>query len=1134
MVVCGKTRRDPLCPVCIFTSLDVPSSALPLHTSLQAVAVRIHSTSLITVCCLYLPPNTVIHQHDLNNLVDQLPVPFVILGDFNGHNTLWGSAKTNPRGRQIEQVLSDHCLCLLNHEEPTYFHEPTRSFHTLDLAICSPSLLPHLNLSIEKDLYNSDHFLVILSHDYDTGGKTFPPTYSYGRADWALFTQLAVIPDVMVKAKSVDTAVQEVTNVLIAAAHLSIPKSSGHSFQHYKPWWNADCQTAYKNQRKLWRIFRRYPSTENLLAFKKAKANARRVRRRSQRQSWIRYVSSLTSTTSSKQLWKKVKAANGIYREFSFPILQTSNSVFSSSVEIANILGETFQSVSSAASYNSRFLEIKRQAERTPINFSIRSFFPHNYDFTMTELKKALLQAHNTSSGPDGITYTMLRHLSPNSLTNILFLFNRVWKEHCFPSSWREATMIPILKPGKVATDPLSYRPIALTSCFCKTFEHMVNTRLVYVLEKEKCISPLQSGFRKGRSTLDNLVFLESQIRDAFVRRNHFVSLFFDREKAYDRTWRYGILRNMHDFGLRGNLPIFIFNFLAVRYFHVRIGHSSSHKFIQDQGVPQGSVLSVTLFNIHMSSILGHLPPSVRGILYVDDLQVSCQGSDMRLIERQLQTTVNRLVKWCDQNGHTISPSKSSCVHFCRKRNLHPVLSIHIGNIQIPVVSEVRFLGVIFDSKLIFFCMYFTCGRMYGSARASVLKRLDTVHHSALRICSGAFRTSPVTSLYVVCHQPPLELRRRQLSANYFIRAMSVPSHPLKPFSLAIGLTRLYEARSFNIKPFSERAKAVLNDAHLNNINIQENNILAFPPWDIQIFNFSNPFSGFGKTGTAAIIYQQLFSYHRNKFSKYIPVYTDGSKTAGHVGCGVVFNNTIFSFSLHNSMSVFSAELTAILIALQHILVSNHRHFCVYTDSVSTLESLHFLTERRHPTVIEILILLRKFERKGFDIIFSGVPGHVGILGNEQTDTAARSMSDHMQRPVCYQDLKTFTQNYIHRVWQETWDQQTLNKLHSIHPSTSHWAAQPVRRHDVRLTRLRIGHTRFTHKHLLLGENAPECPSCKVPYFVYHILIDCPVFNRHRVTFFHSSVLTLSDLVGETPHQNLFAFLLKIGFLHLI
>ncbi|GFW34296.1 RNase H domain-containing protein [Trichonephila clavipes] len=89
----------------------------------------------------------------------------------------------------------------------------------------------------------------------------------------------------MVEAESVDIAVQEVNNVLIAAADLSIPKNSIHSFQCYKTWWNADCQTACKNQRKLWGIFRRYPTTENLLALKKTKSNARRVKRHSQRES---------------------------------------------------------------------------------------------------------------------------------------------------------------------------------------------------------------------------------------------------------------------------------------------------------------------------------------------------------------------------------------------------------------------------------------------------------------------------------------------------------------------------------------------------------------------------------------------------------------------------------------------------------------------------------------------------------------------------------------------------------------------------------------------------------------------------------------------------------------------------------
>ncbi|GFU93327.1 RNase H domain-containing protein [Trichonephila clavipes] len=180
----------------------------------------------------------------------------------------------------------------------------------------------------------------------------------------------------MVKTVSIDTAIQEVTNYLIAAADLSIPKNSSHSFQRYKPWWIAHRQTAYKNQRKLWGIFRRCPTTENLLAFKKAKANARRVRRQSQRQSWIRYVSSLTSSTSSKQLWKKVKAANGIHREFSFPILQTSDSVFSSPDEIANILDETFQSVSSTQPLIILVFSRLRGKQKVPqLTFPLVSFF---------------------------------------------------------------------------------------------------------------------------------------------------------------------------------------------------------------------------------------------------------------------------------------------------------------------------------------------------------------------------------------------------------------------------------------------------------------------------------------------------------------------------------------------------------------------------------------------------------------------------------------------------------------------------------------------------------------------------------------------------------------------------------------
>ena len=75
-----------------------------------------------------------------------------------------------------------------------------------------------------------------------------------------------------------------------------------------------------------------------------------------------------------------------------------------------------------------------------------------------------------------------------------------------------------------------------------------------------------------------------------------YITVFFDLEKAYDTTWRYGILKDIHKLGLRGRLPTFIENFLADRAMQVRVGSSLSDYYDQDQGVPQGGVLSTTLF----------------------------------------------------------------------------------------------------------------------------------------------------------------------------------------------------------------------------------------------------------------------------------------------------------------------------------------------------------------------------------------------------------------------------------------------------------------------------------------------------------------------------------------------------------
>ena len=69
----------------------------------------------------------------------------------------------------------------------------------------------------------------------------------------------------------------------------------------------------------------------------------------------------------------------------------------------------------------------------------------------------------------------------------------------------------------------------------------MKNKQLVWYLESNNLITKFQLGFQAERSTSDNLVRLETFIRDAFIKWEHVVALFFDLEKAYDTTWQYGI-----------------------------------------------------------------------------------------------------------------------------------------------------------------------------------------------------------------------------------------------------------------------------------------------------------------------------------------------------------------------------------------------------------------------------------------------------------------------------------------------------------------------------------------------------------------------------------------------------------------
>ena len=121
-----------------------------------------------------------------------------------------------------------------------------------------------------------------------------------------------------------------------------------------------------------------------------------------------------------------------------------------------------------------------------------------------------------TSPGKDQVCYVMLKHLGEGGFSELRYLYNRVWKEGRLPNAWKEAVVIPIRKPGKDPSKPTNYRPIALTSNICKVMERMITERLSYEIEKRGMLASYQSGFRKGRHTMDSVISRAAMI----IRRN--------------------------------------------------------------------------------------------------------------------------------------------------------------------------------------------------------------------------------------------------------------------------------------------------------------------------------------------------------------------------------------------------------------------------------------------------------------------------------------------------------------------------------------------------------------------------------------------------------------------------------------
>ena len=1052
----------------------IPHSHIQLSSNIQAVAVRLSLHKCITVCSVYFPPSQDIDRRDLDALFAQLPSPTLLLGDFNAHSDLWGCHDTNTNGITVEDFIARHGLCVFNDKSSTYLHPATGSFSAIDLSLCSPTIFMDFQWEVSHDQHGSDHFpIFIKSLAPQVADKS--PNWKLHKADWTKFRELCALNITRETFQDKGDLVSSLTACLTEAANLTIPKSSANSRHINKPWFTEECKDAVRQRKRALSKFTKQPTHANLVAYRASRARARRVIKESKRNSWRQYVSKLNSRSSVKRVWDMVRKISGKHSTCASTHLKMADGTeVTERQDIANTLADGFEKNSSSDHYTAKFQRFKAIRERQHHKFSSDNLELYNELFSMHELKTALSKAHDTAVGPDDIHYQVLKHLPEESLCVLLDLFNQIWVSGEFPDSWRQAIVIPIPKPGKDATSPSNYRPIALTSCLCKTMERMINARLVWYLESNHLITKFQSGFRKHRSTSDQLVHFETVIRDAFVRGEHVVSVFFDLEKAYDTTWKFGIMDDLFNMGLRGRMPMFIENFLSDRTFNVRLGAVLSDLHEQEMGVPQGSILSPTLFSIKMNSIVKALNPGVDCSLYVDDFLICYKSKHMQTIERQMQLCLNKIQNWADENGFHFSKSKTVCMHFCNKRKLHPDPTLLLDGTALPVVEETKFLGLIFDNKLSFkphinylrnkclkalnllkvvssldwgadrkvlLRLYRSLVRskldygslVYGSARHSYLLKLETVQNQALRLCLGAFRTSPISSLHVEANELPLHLRREKLALQYAIKLRANPSNPAYEVTFHPRNGDFYERKPNAIHSFGFRIRGPLSEICPDVTRVIPCTVPSSPPWKLcqPVVNLS--LTKDKKDCTDALLFRTKFLELKDGYKDHHAIYTDGSKDGNKVAAAAVSADCQAQVRLPDQASIFTAELKAILLALSLIAQSPLFYFIVFSDSLSSLMALtgHIPD---NPYVLMILEKCSYLVQKGKKISFAWIPSHVGIPGNEAADKAAK---EALNLPVAdlkipYTDFKYHINRYVKEIWQDEWQVSVPSKLYNI------------------------------------------------------------------------------------------------------
>jgi hypothetical protein len=340
----------------------------------------------------------------------------------------------------------------------------------------------------------------------------------------------------------------------------------------------------------------------------------------------------------------------------------------------------------------------------------------------------------SSSMGPDSIHPCLLKSCAAALTYPLWLVFTRSLSDGMLPVAWKQSHVVPMYK-SKSRYDPLNYRPISLTSVCCKTMERIVASHLMSFLEGEGILSENQFGFRRHRSTEDQLLLTYGDVSEWLDQGLVVDLILLDFSKAFDVVSHSVLLQKLQSLGVSDQLVVWIADFLVGREMIVSCGGALSSPRAVLSGVPQGSVLGPVLFLVYVNHISSTV--SCKFKAFADDYKLYLQYSrrdldEVALAVSSLQRDLDAVQQMASSWNLNLNPDKCVVMRFNRGKfdwsTLEHAAHYSLGGNQLSFVDSHRDLGVVVDNKLKFNLHVHTVVQKASSLAMNLLK--STVNRS--------------------------------------------------------------------------------------------------------------------------------------------------------------------------------------------------------------------------------------------------------------------------------------------------------------------------------------------------------------------------------------------------------------------